>query len=81
VDLSPAMIARARKLALGVSNPEFRGLPGKALDLVLRTFQPDHVHFNRARELEALLESAGLGHRTARWLADRSYVITKAAKP
>jgi ubiquinone/menaquinone biosynthesis C-methylase UbiE len=135
VDLSPAMVARARELAADLRNVEFReadsedlpfddgdftavlcttsfhhypdppraagemarvlapggrvvigdgcsdGLPGLFLDLVLRTFQPSHVHFNRARELETLLEDAGLGHRTTRWLSWRSYVIMDAAKP
>jgi ubiquinone/menaquinone biosynthesis C-methylase UbiE len=56
------------------------GLPARALDLILRTFQASHVHFNRARELEALIIAAGLAHRGTQWLARRNYVIVEAAK-
>jgi ubiquinone/menaquinone biosynthesis C-methylase UbiE len=135
VDLSPAMVARARELAAGLENVEFQegdserlpfgdgeftailcttsfhhypgpqravsemarvlapggrvvigdgcsdGMPARALDLVLRTFQSSHVHFNRSRELEAFFRGAGLSPTTRRWLAGRSYVIMAAAKP
>jgi hypothetical protein len=47
---------------------------------VLRTFQSSHVHFNRSRELEALMAGAGLAHRTTRWLLGKSYMIIEGEK-
>jgi ubiquinone/menaquinone biosynthesis C-methylase UbiE len=134
VDLSPAMIERARELAADLPNAEFEeadsehlpfsdeeftavlcttsfhhypnpgqavremarvlepggrvvigdgssdGLAGRALDLVLRTFQSGHVHFNRSRELEAYIAGAGLAHRGTRWLLGRNYMIIEGEK-
>ncbi len=80
-----AVIEMARVLAPGgravIGDGCSDGLPGRALDLILRTFQPGHVHFHRARELEGLLAGAGLVHGTTRWLLAKSYVIVKAVKP
>lgn len=134
VDLSPAMIARARELAGGLANAEFEEgdserlpfedgaftavlctssfhhypdperathemarvlgpggrvaigdgssdrLATRVFDLVLRTFQPSHVHFYRSEDLERLLAQSGLSTVGTRSLWNGGYVITTARK-
>lgn len=135
VDLSPAMISRARELAAEVPSADFEeadseslpfadgaftailcttsfhhypsperatsemarvlepggrvvigdgatdGLPSRALDLVLRTFQASHVRMYRSRELTALLEAAGLEATSTELLVMGGYAIVAARKP
>jgi ubiquinone/menaquinone biosynthesis C-methylase UbiE len=84
-DPKGAMNEMARVLAPGgrvvIGDGSSDGLAARALDLVLRAFQSSHVHFNRARELEAFLGATGLSHRSTQWLARRNYVVMAAAKP
>jgi ubiquinone/menaquinone biosynthesis C-methylase UbiE len=134
VDLSPAMIARARELAAELPNAEFQEadsewlpfsdgaftavlcttsfhhypdperatremarvlapdgrlvigdgcsdrLPARLADLVLRTFQPSHVHLYRSAELEELLGEAGLKPERTELLWNGGYVIMAARK-
>jgi SAM-dependent methyltransferase len=71
VDLSPAMIARARELAAGLNI-------ARVLDRGLRLFQPSHVGFRRSHELATLLADAGLKPQAPQLLWHGGYVILRA---
>jgi SAM-dependent methyltransferase len=53
----------------------------RVVDLVLRIFQPSHVHFYRSDELERMLAQSGLSTEGSRSLRNGGYVITTAQAP
>jgi len=53
----------------------------RAIDRVIRVFEPSHVRVYRLGELAAFLHAAGLGKARVRKLYDGAYVLVEAAKP
>src|SRR5436190_1508047 len=75
---------KARELELGgravIGDGCSDRLATRFLDLLLRTFQPSHVHFYRSAELEGMLGEAGLSSESSRLLWGGGYVIMSARK-
>jgi ubiquinone/menaquinone biosynthesis C-methylase UbiE len=83
----PAMAVRemARVLHRGgrvlIADGNADRLAVRAVDRVIRVFEPSHVRVYRLGELAAFLHGAGFGRARVRKLYDGAYVLVEAAKP
>jgi len=89
VDLSRAMIERARemaralepggRLAIGDGCADLRA--ARVADWLLRRFQPGHVRLYRSEEMGEILRAAGFARLEIRRLWDGGYVFVRGVKP
>ncbi len=72
------VLSRGGRVVIADGNAD--RLAVRAIDLVIRIFEPSHVRVYRLGELAAFLHGAGFGKAQVRKLYDGAYVLVKAAK-